>query len=149
MPELVGIIEEKNSKNGIKSDGKTPYTRTTYKINGMILSTFFNFPFNIGENVKVIYEINGQYNNISSMIKEEQTPQTQTSPIQNQVPTQNKVPTPIVNDYQKNTEASKVAGMLISYCKDLVIADKINIGKLKENVSVLIDIYKTTKQKLL
>ena len=153
MPELIGIIQEKQSKDGVKSDGKTPYTRTTFKINNTVLSTFFNYQFNVGENVDVIYDVNGQYNNISSMISTEGTPSNvsppiQTPPIQPQeVPAQKSTP-----DY----EASKVAGVLMSYSSkiigDLAVAGKVEVTKIGSNIQLLtnelVKTYKEVKEKI-
>jgi len=145
MPEIIGKILSKDSKSGIKSSDKTPYTRTAFKINGKIFSTFDNLNFNIGDAVQVVYEINGQYNNIQSMIKYEGDLPTETPHVPVEKPGE-----PTKNSsYGKEAEASRVAGMLISYVKDLVVAGKIEVGSLKSNVTALVETYKNTKNKLL
>jgi len=73
MEKIIGIIEEKAIKEGIKKD-KTPWKRASYVISGKKLATFDEeiiTKFNSGMTVEVEYEVNTQgekhYNNIKTM----------------------------------------------------------------------------------
>lgn len=145
--EMQGVIEEKSSKSG-ETNGKT-WSRHVFKIGGLTMSTFddkLNTGFNVGDFVEVIYENQGKYHNIKSMVKKEGQPQINTAsnagaPYQPRVGYSPR-------DY-KGEEATKVAGMLLSYCKDLAVADKIEVSKIGANALILAANLKQVKKELL
>lgn len=58
IEKLNGCIEGKNQTDGMKN-GK-PWKRWTYKLgnSNLTLATFTDFPFNVGQNVKIVYKDN-------------------------------------------------------------------------------------------
>lgn len=154
--KIMDLIEDKTSKEGT-SNGKY-WKRFAFKIGDKTFSSFdaeFD-KFKTGDYVEVEYEINGNFNNITTMKLAEGTPPV-SKPILPQVPT-NKVPEVNTSapekltqfqDREKEKNASIVAQVLIKKVTDLVCAGKVEPGKFKANVLVLVDTYKETVKGLL
>jgi len=153
MPTAIATIDGKTSKAG-NTNGKD-WIRYSYKIGDLTMSSFdaqMDKDFQVGDLIEVNYSANGKYLNIDTMIKRDAGTPVSTPPIQqaNTVNTSSPVKsydyTP--RDYEAE-EASKVAGMIVSYCKDLIVAGKIDVSKLQGNAEILADVFKHTKKRLL
>jgi len=120
--ELKGVIEEKKLTEGL-SNGKV-WKRWTYKVSGanLTLATFTEYPFSIGQTVKIIYvdNVNGSntYHNVQSMeldalsvVKEETIglkPTEKTYPVGHNF--EGMTPSQVNEGYDKNKEVKPLYG---------------------------------------
>ena len=153
MPTAIATIDGKTSKAG-NTNGRA-WVRYSYNIGDLTMSSFdaqMDKDFQVGDLIEVIYSTNGKYHNIDSMIKKDGGTPTLVPTIQpantvnTTAPVKSYEYTP--RDYEAE-EASKVAGMIVSYCKDLVVAGKIEAPKIQANAEILADVFKHIKKRLL
>lgn len=102
-----------------------------------------------------------KYCDVCGPIKKAEYEASKTQKVQPQAPgaqiAPTSVPTPIpANTYKpdyfqskKEEDAGKVASMLISYVKDLIVAGKVESSEFRGNVNVMIELYNRTKKALI
>ena len=129
--EIKGIIKavfNKEGKYGILVDGQGEGWFTG----------FGTCPVNKGDNVSMNYEVNGNFKNIKNLVKIEEQAKIE-APVEKAIEVKKpEEPKPDQSVWDKKDKYAR-ASMCVSYAKDLVVAGKLDLNKLRSEANGFLD----------